>query len=157
MNVDNLEIRIAHDFSVLQENLDKPYNRIETLLRQQGQKQVRTLSDATLQTCCIQCETTHGNEIRFIIPWKYRKEKGVKCRKDFFQVDMETPVNPYLIHCFAHYQRLNTLEWIDPERNDLITLHIFDMGFVFAFHRMDRQEIVKYRDHYMSSEKHPYM
>ncbi len=156
MGVENLENRIARDFALLQENLDHSYDTIEALLKQQGQKEVRTVSDPTLQTCYIQCGTTHGNEIKFIIPWKYHGQKGVKCRKAFFQVDMETPVNPYLIHCFTHYQRLDTLQWIDSEKNDLIVLHIFDMGFVFAFHRLDKQEIRKYRDHYMDPDRHLY-
>ncbi len=141
MIIEKVEHKVARSFATLQENLDKRYDKIEEFLLQQGLKGVEPVFDAYLKTCYIQCDSLAGDEIRFTIPWNRRDEAGVKCKNALYLVDAGTSVNPYIDHCFEHYQRLDALEWIDMKNNDLIVLHISEGGFMFAFHRLDKKEI----------------
>ncbi|MCD8032306.1 MAG: hypothetical protein LUF85_16155 [Bacteroides sp.] len=148
-------VSIVRLFSILQTCLGQTREEIRNILTRQGLPGWESVTDPLMHYSYIQCPTDTEALLKFSFDWNTRFDDETVCLKASLLIDIENSINPYLYHCFRHYQRIDMMRWVDLRMGDQIEFLFFEEGFVLSFTRVGKekvQELCRRSDIYSEEE-----
>ncbi|MCC8187009.1 MAG: hypothetical protein LIP08_05735 [Bacteroides sp.] len=148
-------VSIVRLFSVLQTCLGHTREEIGNILTRQDMSGWESVTDPLMHHSYIRCPTDTEALLKFGFDWNTRSDAGAICLKANLLIDIENSINPYLYHCFRHYQRIDRMRWVDVRMGDQIEFLFFEEGFVLSFTRVGKekaQELYRRSDLYSGEE-----
>ncbi|GEM_PF-4284407 len=139
MNGEIYSVSVLRLFGILQLCLGKTREEISEILSEQEMPGLERVTDPIMHYSYIQCETETDALLKFNFDWDSQLNSDAVCLKAELFVDIETCINPYLYHCFRHYQRIDMMRWVDRRMGDKIEFLFFEEGFVLAFTRVGKE------------------
>ncbi len=151
-------VSIVRLFSILQACLGQTREEIRNILNRQDMSGLESVTDPVMHYSYIQCLTDTEALLKFSFDWSNRLDRETTCLKAALFIDIENSINPYLYHCFRHYQRIDMMRWVDLRMGDKIEFLFFEEGFVLSFTRVGKEKAEEwYRGLDLFSEEEIYL